>query len=134
MELKSARRKTPLLDVTEALIDRLADTTMIQTQMKKVLLEDITYRSSIGLDRYGTRLKTHNGRDSLIDLYEELLDAYFYAMQHELENSSAMTEVIIEIVEEALSSCLTLLAARESSGFLKKYRPMNSQLEGNHAT
>lgn len=39
---------------------------------------DFTARRLVGLERYGTLLKAHNGRDMLLDLYQELLDACIY--------------------------------------------------------
>jgi hypothetical protein len=43
-----------------------------------LVLEDMKQRDLLGLTRYGTRLQAHNGRDSLKDVYEELLDAAVY--------------------------------------------------------
>jgi hypothetical protein len=46
-----------------------------------LVLEDMRKRDELGRQRYGTRLQPHNGRDSLRDLYEELLDAVAYTRQ-----------------------------------------------------
>jgi hypothetical protein len=43
--------------------------------------EDMSKRDKLGIERYGVRLQPHNGRDVLIDLYEELLDALVYTRQ-----------------------------------------------------
>jgi hypothetical protein len=53
-----------------------------------LVLADIRVRDQIGQERYKTRLQPFNGRDSLRDLYEELLDAVVYVRQliYEVEN------------------------------------------------
>lgn len=50
------------------------------------IAKDLELRAEQGVEKYGMYLSTFNGRDSLVDLYEELLDAYMYAIQHEEEN------------------------------------------------
>lgn len=40
--------------------------------------EDITARDTAGTIKYGQRLKPDDGRDPLIDLYQELLDSVVY--------------------------------------------------------
>jgi len=52
-----------------------------QTDVSPLLIKDIEARNAHGLKKYGTRLQTHNGRDALVDLYEELVDATQYARQ-----------------------------------------------------
>lgn len=42
---------------------------------------DIEARAKIGEKTYGQRLKPHNGRDALIDAYQELLDGAMYLRQ-----------------------------------------------------
>jgi predicted ArsR family transcriptional regulator len=49
------------------------------------LAEDIEARIRMGEKKYGTRLKSHNGRDALLDLLQEALDAINYAKQLEVE-------------------------------------------------
>jgi hypothetical protein len=45
------------------------------------LMADLNARRKLGLDRYGSLLQARNGRDALLDLYEELQDAAVYARQ-----------------------------------------------------
>lgn len=40
---------------------------------------DVEERRQLGIRRYGKALQAHNGRDVLLDLYEEVLDALAYA-------------------------------------------------------
>ena len=42
---------------------------------------DIERRAQLGARRYGERLKSHNGRDALIDAYKEVLDLAMYLRQ-----------------------------------------------------
>lgn len=56
----------------------------IQTQV----IADIEARRQVGISRYGTALQPHNGRDSLRDLYEELLDAAMYIKQVMVERDN----------------------------------------------
>lgn len=46
-----------------------------------LVLEDIRVRDDFGAKKYGTRLQPHNGRDTLLDLYQEMLDAVVYLRQ-----------------------------------------------------
>jgi len=46
-----------------------------------VLISDIESRVASGEKKYGTRLKTDNGRNVDLDLYQEVLDAMNYSMQ-----------------------------------------------------
>jgi uncharacterized small protein (DUF1192 family) len=49
------------------------------------LREILAARDLVGRQRYGSSLKTHNGRDVLRDAREELADAYVYLVQKKLE-------------------------------------------------
>jgi hypothetical protein len=46
-----------------------------------LVIEDMTHRDQLGAMRYGTRLQPHNGRDALIDAYQEALDLCVYLRQ-----------------------------------------------------
>jgi hypothetical protein len=52
-----------------------------QRTVADYVLADIQERIAVGEAKYGTKLKTNNGRDALIDLYQELLDAVMYTRQ-----------------------------------------------------
>lgn len=45
-----------------------------------------------GIETYGTTLQTHNGRDAVRDLLEELVDAFQYAIQIQLERDVLISE------------------------------------------
>lgn len=50
-------------------------------KIRQQLLLDIEQRKDLGKEKYGTLLRTNNGRDALVDLYQEELDAVAYARQ-----------------------------------------------------
>lgn len=42
---------------------------------------DMKERDAVGRERYGTPLQANNGRDALVDSYQEILDAAVYLRQ-----------------------------------------------------
>lgn len=46
-----------------------------------LVLADMRERDQIGRARYGTPLQPHNGRDALVDAYQEALDLAVYLRQ-----------------------------------------------------
>lgn len=55
--------------------------------IQSLVIADITARREVGIQRYGSALQPHNGRDSHRDLYEELLDACMYIKQVMVERA-----------------------------------------------
>jgi len=49
------------------------------------VVADLVIRSVVGRAKYGTYLETHNGRDALIDAYQEALDLCMYLKQAIME-------------------------------------------------
>ena len=49
------------------------------------VLRDILDRAKMGKQKYGTYLMSHNGRDPLLDCYQEALDLVMYLRQAILE-------------------------------------------------
>lgn len=47
----------------------------------ELVLRDSVARANLGANRYSTYLRPENGRDALVDLYQELLDALVYVRQ-----------------------------------------------------
>jgi hypothetical protein len=54
------------------------------------VIDDLKRRAEEGArpEKYGRYLETHNGRDGLQDLYEELLDAAMYTKQLMMERNN----------------------------------------------
>ncbi len=51
------------------------------------LAEDMEQRDRIGVDKYGVPLRPFNGRDSLLDAYEESLDLVAYLANDAIEGN-----------------------------------------------
>lgn len=47
----------------------------------QMVLHDLNARAEMGRAKYGTYLRAYNGRDTLMDLYQEHLDATMYLRQ-----------------------------------------------------
>jgi len=54
------------------------------------VIEDIRARSEMGRRKYGTVLRTDNGRDALMDAYQEALDLCCYLKQAIMERNEAL--------------------------------------------
>lgn len=57
------------------------------------VLSDLVFRAEQGKKTYGTYLETENGRDSLVDAYEEALDLCMYLKQAILERDQTMKKI-----------------------------------------
>lgn len=57
---------------------------------REVLEGELRRRAKQGLETYGVPLMTFNGRDTLQDALDELLDAMKYITQHEHESGEVM--------------------------------------------
>jgi len=55
--------------------------------------KDIEERDSIGEKKYGTRLQPFNGRDVLVDAYQEALDLVVYLRQAIYERDNRVVNV-----------------------------------------
>lgn len=44
----------------------------------ELVIEDMKARDQFGREKYGTPLQAHNGRDALVDAYQEALDLCVY--------------------------------------------------------
>jgi hypothetical protein len=47
-------------------------------RLMELLIADMRERDLLGTKKYGVRLQSHNGRDALIDAYQEALDLVVY--------------------------------------------------------
>lgn len=64
-----------------------------QPAIMDLVIEDFKARDQLGKERYRTRLQPFNGRDSLRDLYEEILDSAAY-IRDEIYRRESVKEVI----------------------------------------
>lgn len=58
------------------------------TEVLPEVMKDLEARIHIGIRKYGEPLTTHNGRDALLDAYQEALDLAVYLKQAILERES----------------------------------------------
>lgn len=49
--------------------------------IQELVRDDLVEREKLGRERYGTSLMANNGRDALLDAYEEALDLACYLKQ-----------------------------------------------------
>ena len=70
------------------------------------LLADMRARDSLGRERYGTPLRTWNGRDAVADAYQEALDLVVYVEQARqrlaLDGGDAWADRLIAMREMAV--------------------------------
>ena len=74
------------------------------------LLPHCIERRQQGIDRYGVPLQTGNGRRSMRDLFQELLDAVVYAEQVITENNNAEeVEIAVLVRWDCLNNARRIL-------------------------
>lgn len=67
----------------------------------ELVKQDLDARAAIGEKKYGQKLKANNGRDALVDAYQEVLDLAKYLRQ-EIEERSLRTAT--DNISEAMSA------------------------------
>jgi len=60
------------------------------------VIDDMQKRDVVGRERYGTPLQATNGRDALVDAYQEALDLVVYLRQAIEERELAMVALDAE--------------------------------------
>lgn len=60
------------------------------------VLKDLCARADMGFKKYGTMLRTNNGRDALMDAYQERLDELMYFKQALMEREQSLEERIVQ--------------------------------------
>ena len=63
------------------------------------VMADISQRATAGVQKYGTHLQTHNGRDALWDAYQEALDLSMYLRQAILERDAVPEAFRVEVTD-----------------------------------
>ena len=61
----------------------------------EMVIADMRERDRVGRERYGTPLQTNNGRDALVDAYQEALDLVVYLRQEIEERENLRKEVAL---------------------------------------
>lgn len=65
-----------------------------QECVQDALIADIRERRDIGIQRYGSALMTHNGRDAIQDALEEAVDLAVYLKQVQMETRDKDQELV----------------------------------------
>lgn len=73
----------------------------MQIKILSQVYNDLKERDRKGIETYGTSLTTFNGRNSLLDAYEEVLDLAMYIKQ-KLEEDKHITEKAVSIINQRL--------------------------------
>jgi hypothetical protein len=73
-----------------------------------LVMQDLAERATNGFGDYGRPLETHNGRHSLTDIYEELLDAVQYIKQRLLEESGETPPAPVDPIASANAEVASL--------------------------
>ena len=94
------------------------------TTANESLVEWLKLRSDLGQRKYGTKLKTNNGRTAIVDALEEALDLTQYLMQVYLEQTEdgevEVTQALIDLVtrEKSETEVETLVDVLQEALFL----------------
>ena len=103
-QLSATEQPDPILNdkpaVWEVIINDLA--LYLSTPVRQALIKDMSDRDAWGRSKYKVPLQPFNGRDCLVDLYQEFLDATAYTMQYRLENpnDSSFTEIYYMLLDK----------------------------------
>lgn len=63
-----------------------------ETPVWELAIADMRERNEIRFAKYGTRLQAHNGRNALVDAYQEALDLVVYLRQAIEETKGKINE------------------------------------------
>ena len=69
----------------------------VSDSLKSRFNDFIDERTSLGVEKYGTPLQTHNGRDVQTDMIQELLDFTQYQEQSRMELIDALEDARAQI-------------------------------------
>jgi hypothetical protein len=58
----------------------------LEPKIRELIRADIVERDALGAKKYGTRLRPHDGRNTLHDIYQEQLDALVYSVKFMTED------------------------------------------------
>lgn len=79
-------------------------TTELSEEICDQVIEDLKFRKKLGFEKYGTPLKSFNGRNALRDAYEEALDLVQYLKQQMVEDKR--TYATYDELEQATDLCI----------------------------
>lgn len=100
--------------VWQVVIDDINQNFFYSRDINPLVIQDMTDRDNWGRSKYGVPLQPFNGRDPLVDLYQEFLDAIVYTKQFLLENpyDVIMGEIYLQL-RTSVFQIRTLLFKRD---------------------
>lgn len=69
----------------------------------ELVVEDMKARDQLGRDRYGAPLQPGNGRNSLVDAYQEVLDLAVY-LRNAIEDAQDMADTLNYVTDKLAKS------------------------------
>ena len=94
--------------------------------IQSLVRDDLDAREQLGIQRYGTPLQPHNGRDADQDAYEEALDLTCYLRQRIAEREQPASMEIARLLGEVAERDVTIQRLNDLVDELRR------QLEGAH--
>ena len=70
--------------------------------VQPLVIEDMRRRMQLGTERYGQPLKAFDGRDTLVDIYQELLDASVYVRKAIEERATPPAAEALDLIRKVL--------------------------------
>lgn len=99
------------MSASSRIVDQPAPIATAETPIGELVIADLIDRMAVGTERYGMPLTAHNGRDALVDAYQEAMDLTLYLRQAIEERSTREAWLAREVVEVA-----RLMASDTTSG------------------
>lgn len=96
--------------------------------IQSLVRADIDAREQVGIQRYGTPLQPHNGRDAMRDAYEEALDLTCYLRQVIAEREEPASAEIARLLATVAEQDVTIARQVDLIAELRR------QLVGAHQT
>jgi hypothetical protein len=93
-------------EIHDYVINRLESDWGMTGQVRSAVANGLRDRRELGISKYGRALQSHNGRDSLLDAWQEALDTLVYLQQMQLEGETVDTALTAQM------SVVEVLAAR----------------------
>lgn len=78
-----------------------------RSDVTALVMADLAVRAEAGAKKYGQPLMTHNGRNSLVDAYQESLDQTSYLRQA-IEEMEAYRQFIRDTLKDGFFACVCI--------------------------
>lgn len=89
LEDKYGRLRVFVSGIFEVIEQKQPDPVPGKQDITELVIADLLHRNKLGIETYGRPLESHNGRNALLDTYEELLDAVKYLKQRLVEEEDS---------------------------------------------